>query len=464
MVDKGVRRFAWVALAAALAAPRVAQAATFTKGPYLQALGAAGVTVKIELDVEAPVVVTVTDAASHQSLIAEDRVARRFHAVRVGGLAPATGYEYVVTAGDAKSELGRFTTAPVDDRSFRFAVYGDSRTDEVAHKAVVARLLETRADFLVNTGDVVYRGADPAEWDRFFQIEGPLLRDRCAFVAVGNHELVGGKDGEVAYLKYFAPDEGDAPEDRRLYGSFRWGNTRFFLLNAMDEWSGREREWLDQTSRASMTEPGIAHRIAVLHHGPFSSGPHRGNPRLGTVLRILHDNKVELVLAGHDHIYERGEGGGVKYVISGGAGAPLYPREHQAPETQAFESVHHFVEFTIDGDRVALVARRAAGSVIESCSFRSGSPWACEGGGPGAVQAPAATAPSPGERARTGCGCSAAGEAPPRSGWIVATAWIAWALGRRSVRRLAERGKRSVRSPACAASCRSPWWPRPSGA
>jgi hypothetical protein len=437
VVDKGVRRVASVVLAAlAMLAPLPARAAAaFTKGPYLQGLGSAGVTVKVELDAEAPVKVTVTDAASHQTIVAEDKEARRFHALRVAGLAPATTYEYVATSGDSKSEVGRFTTAPTDDRPFRFAVYGDSRSDDVAHKAVIARLLESRLDFLVNTGDVVVRGADPAEWDRFFAIEGPLLRNLCAFVAVGNHELVGGKDGEVAYLKYFAPDESDPREGRRLYGTFRWGNTRFFQLNAMDEWTGREREWLEETSRASMTEAGVAHRIAVLHHGPFSSGPHHGNARLGTVLRILRENKVELVLAGHDHVYERGEGGGVKYVISGGAGAPLYPRESQAPETQAFESVHHFVEISVDGDRIGLVARRAAGSIIESCSFRSGEPWSCEGGGPQAVQA----SPSPGNDPRPHCGCEAARPRAPGASWLIAAALAGWwAVRRRAARKKVE--------------------------
>jgi MYXO-CTERM domain-containing protein len=427
---------------ALLLAATSARAATFTKGPYLQALGPAGVTIKLELDAALPVSIAVTDGATHKTLTFDDGEAKAFHAVRVSGLAGSTAYDYVATSADLKSEVGHFTTAPTEDRPFRFILYGDSRTDDVSHQAIVHQLLERRSDFLIGTGDVVYRGADSKEWDRFFAIEGPLLRDRCAFMVVGNHELVGGKDGEVAYLKYFAPDEFDPKEDRRLYGSFRWGNTRFFMLNAMDEWGGVEKNWLTETASASLTEAGVMHRIAVLHHGPFSSGPHRGNPRLGSVLSILRDNKIELILAGHDHIYERGEGAGIKYLISGGAGAPLYPREHQAPETIAFESVHHYVELSVDKDRIAIVARRAAGSIIEACSFKSGKPWSCEGSTPPTFDSVSRPDPAKAEKpkAKGGCGCDVAGERSASGSAWVALMLTASLARRRSRRRLAERG------------------------
>ena len=52
----------------------------------------------------------------------------------------------------------------------------------------------------------------------------------------------------------------------------------------------------------------------------------------------MRESKVELVLAGHDHIYERGEGGGLKYVITGGAGAPLYRASRPSAGDAAFEA------------------------------------------------------------------------------------------------------------------------------
>src|SRR5262249_47412288 len=152
----------------------------------------------------------------------------------------------------------------------------------------------------------------------------------------GGARRLASDSSELPFLRYFAPPNDKGPQ--QLYGTFRWANTRFFLLNAMDEWMGAERVWLEAEPAAARGGGGLMHRIAVMHHGPWSSGPHGGNPSLvdGHVVRILRDGRVDLVLAGHDHVYERGEGEGLKYLISGGAGAPLYPHKRTAPETMAF--------------------------------------------------------------------------------------------------------------------------------
>ena len=413
------------------------------KGPYLQALGPDAVTVKVELDVEAQVVLEIgTPAGPAREVRGEG--ARRWHALRVTGLLPATTYEYRVRTEGVRSELGRFTTAPSDGRPFRFVVYGDSRSDATAHSSVIRSITDDASDFLVNTGDLVAHGNVEQEWAEYFRIEASLLRDRCLFASVGNHELVGDRDQGLAFLRYFGP-EGDGREGTHLFGSFRWSNTRFFLLNAMDDWHGEERAWFARALDESMNEPGLVHRIAVLHHGPFSSGPHGGNPRLAEagVNTLMREHKVDLVLAGHDHAYERGEGQGLKYIVSGGAGAPLYPREGRAPETLFYESTHHFVDVSVDGEAITTVARRASGGVIERCGFTGAGPWKCDGAGPGAVPsstvpATAVSGPKPATVPPRGCGCDRPGGEPTSGG---ASILVAFAWFRRRLRRSSRRSR-----------------------
>lgn len=428
------------ALAAALTKAPFAEAATFTKGPYLQALGQTEVTIQLELSLESPASEQVSIAISGPGGLTRtvsapsDRAGGLFHRIRVDNLTPATTYEYVATFGEAKSEKGRFTTAPPDNRPFRFILYGDNRTDHAAHAAVIRAIEATPSDFLLHTGDMVHKGNNPADWQAFFDIERALLRDRCVFAAVGNHELTApDPSGEMAFLRYFfggvpsgvrdVKSQGDAKAAgdagaksgsliAPLYRSFRWSNTRFFLLNAMDSWTGDDRRWLDEELERSLGEEGLVHRIAVLHHGPFSSGPHGANKRLaaGNVVDLLRERRVSLVVAGHDHAYERGFGGGLRYIVSGGGGAPLYARKTVQPETLTFESVHHFVEIAVDGDRVETVARRASGTIIERCSFRGLSPWICgESATSPSIQAPPPTAKA---AAASSCACATAG-APP---------------------------------------------------
>jgi hypothetical protein len=404
--------------------PGATPAPAITKGPYLQGLTTTAVVVKVELADAATARVEVLgpDAAGAPAFRAtvESSGARRFHVLRVAGLAPATSYTYRVgVAGAPAADAGRFTTAPADARPFKFVLYGDNRSDTAAHAAVVRAVERAEGDFLVHTGDMVYEGSSDDDWTSFFAVEGRLLRDRCVFASIGNHELYGSeRAGESAFLRYFAAPPPDGADRPRLYASFRWSNARFFLLNAMDDWVGAERDWLRAELERAKGEPGLVHRIAVLHHGPFSSGPHGANARLadGGVLDVLRDGKVDLVLAGHDHIYERGEGAGLKYVVSGGAGAPLYPRKRSGAETLSFESVHHFVRVGVDGDRIDLVAERVSGGVIERCGFRVGGPWEC--GGAAAAKAgagggaPVASSPAPvppRAHAAGGCGCAAPG-------------------------------------------------------
>lgn len=435
------RRLLGFVCAAALLAPGAAEAAgTFQRGPIVQSLGQTGVTVKVELLTPEPVTVEVVgpDGAAKK---VEDAATARFHSVRIEGLAPATSYRYRVLAGAqaTASDEGRFTTAPPDDRPFKFVTYGDSRSDPASHAAVVRAVEAAPGDFLLHTGDMVMRGDEEDDWRGFFEIERTLLRDRCVFAAVGNHELAGEKGvGAAAFLRYFASSDEVGKDRPKLYGTFRWSNARFFLLNAMDRWTGEDRAWLKEELDRASKEPGLVHRFAVLHHGPFSSGPHGGNDRLhdNGILQIFKEGKVDLVFAGHDHAYERGTGEGIKYVVSGGAGAPLYPKKRAAAQTAIYESVHHFVQVSVAGPTVELVATRASGSVIERCAFTGEGPWECDKVSPlGPDVGPKATS-EPVQRSST-CACAVPGSSgppAPRVGLLVVAA--AGAAARRRRRRV----------------------------
>ena len=95
------------------------------------------------------------------------------------------------------------------------------------------------------------------------------------------------------------------------------------------------------------------------------------------VPELLAAHGVDLLFSGHDHIYERGQGVGIKYIISGGGGAPLY-RTSKVATTRMSEATYHFVEVTTDGDALHVLARRIDGSVLDQCGFRKGTGWDCD--------------------------------------------------------------------------------------
>jgi hypothetical protein len=64
-----------------------------------------------------------------------------------------------------------------------------------------------------------------------------------------------------------------------------------------------------------------------MHHPAYSCGGYLGDARVRTLLvPIFERTGVDLVLAAHDHNYQRfAPRRGVTYVVHGGGGAGLYP-------------------------------------------------------------------------------------------------------------------------------------------
>jgi predicted phosphodiesterase len=409
--------------------------AAVTKGPYLQSLGATSTQIRIEFSPATPASVEIfsrtADGGTPGAVVARaESPLGEMHSLQVGGLEPSTSYRYVVTAGK-QTTSGEFTTAPADDSKnpFSFLLYGDNRTNDDAHATVVRQMLQSPGDFLVNTGDLVEDGNQPALWQNFFAIEGNLIRERCVFAAVGNHELH--EASGANFLKYFGDDDPSLNGLRRLYRTVRWENMRFFFLNGMDVFaSSDERTWLDQELAKADAEPNLVWRVVVLHQGAWSSGPHGNNPRLwdAGIVDVLRAHKIDLILSGHDHIYERGDAAGLKYVVSGGGGAPLYEVGKKLPTTKKAESTFHFVETKVDGDKLAMTVRRSDGTLLENCGFQKNQPWDCDGVKKLASElAKPSTIPDPGDpqaaqnldqtptKPKSKCGCELVGQKSPES-------------------------------------------------
>lgn len=379
-VNRAARRqcaFVWVALVVASAvcviapAARAAPSGPLRIGPYLHELGPTSVEIRAVVDPPGPFELTLSkfgDGGAPRTLHTVPpgpgpmgSAAAVLQVVRIGDLEPRTRYEYVASSGSA-SVHGEFVTAPPDTDTSPFVAlaYGDNRTDDRAHELVVRAMLAAPSDLLVHTGDYVEDSSREVEWKRFFDVEAPLLRDRCVFTAVGNHELV---DSGRSYRLYFGATS----------STMRWQFARFWFTDAQDDSPSR---WLLPELAKSDGEPGIVWRIVVLHQGPYASGPHGPNPTLTkATLDAWRQHKVDLVVSGHDHIYERGVARGLRYLVTGGAGAPPYRIEERLSTTRKTDTSRHYVRLELSPERVELAARRSDGSLIEEVSFDKGSGW-----------------------------------------------------------------------------------------
>jgi hypothetical protein len=83
---------------------------------------------------------------------------------------------------------------------------------------------------------------------------------------------------------------------------------------------------------------------------------------------------VDAVFSGHDHCYSRAEKNGVRYFVSGGGGAPLYPRDPKPAREDVDASIYYertfnYLRIQVVGEFVEVSAVRDDGSLVETVSW-----------------------------------------------------------------------------------------------
>ncbi len=348
-------------------------ATPFRKGPYLQNVSGSSVTLMWESERPLPAIVEVIAPASAQRPPIQVS-AEEVHEVVVDGLEPGRRYRYAVTMAGTRVG-GEFATAPPPGAPFSFIVVGDSRDGSAAHQRVVDRIRDEVPDFLLGTGDMVDEGDSDQDWQTFFDIERDLLRENVLYPSLGNHDRQGRGRTADSYRKYFALPE-NSPDPERYY-AFTYGSARFLILDSNSNSFALtdQTEWIEQQLQAARLDPAIRHVFVSMHHPPYSVSLHGGQEELREAWTPLFEKyQVAAVFSGHDHVYSRAEQSGVHYFVSGGGGAPLYPRKAHASRldvqaTPYFERVNHYLRVHVYGDFVEVAAVRADGTLIESISW-----------------------------------------------------------------------------------------------
>ena len=355
------------------AAGRARAGVRWVKGPYLQDAAPTAITVMFETREDRTGEVIVTGPDGEHRAAAHDG---RHHEVTVDGLHPATRYRYRVVI-DGETQAGELTTPPEPgtDAPVSFVVYGDTRSYADAHRRVIERIRAEVPDFVLGTGDMVDHGARDDQWQTFFDIEGPLLRDNVLYPAVGNHDRQGRGRTADNFRELFSLPE-NSPDPERYY-AFTYGQCRFLVLdsNAYSFALTDQSAWLERQLEAARDDRLIRHIFVVMHHPPYSVSLHGGQRDLRERWTPLFERYgVAAVFSGHDHVYERAEAGGVRYFVTGGGGAPLYPRKHHpspldVAAVKYFERVNHYLRVHVVGDQIEVTAVRVDGTPIETVTW-----------------------------------------------------------------------------------------------
>jgi len=226
-------------------------------------------------------------------------------------------------------------------------VFGDTRTNDDAHRKVVEAIKKTSPTAVFHTGDLVADGRIASQWSTFDSIEGQMINSTHYYPTPGNHE-----HDSPLYWSHFK-----LPSQNKWYAVDELG-VHFIVLNSeVDLTPGSPQyNWLLDDLQKS--EKKYKFKLALFHSPPFSTGRHK-NDELGfqkTIVPLFEKYGIDMVFNGHQHCYEHLESKGIYYIVAGGGGAPLYKQERKMAESKLYLQTYHFCALTVDKNSLTMVA------------------------------------------------------------------------------------------------------------
>jgi hypothetical protein len=273
-------------------------------------------------------------------------------------------------------------TTPQDDASPTFIVpasalsshvtviaYGDQRfhdpndprnpliADPRMRLALVDKIASEHPDAIQMSGDVPYKGTDPADYQNFIAETAPWRAEHLrVYPAIGNHELSGGAEQGIQNWWTNFPEL----KGHRWYSVLLGDRLSLIQLDSNSDLTAASPQlnWLRQQLAA--LPPTVDFVLISLHHPPVADiqthieVDHNPRPNEIALRDFLSQmapsfHAAIVVTAGHIHNYERASLDGVTYLVSGGGGAHPYFVERTKEDlyTDPNFPVFHYIRFEL---------------------------------------------------------------------------------------------------------------------
>ena len=250
---------------------------------------------------------------------------------------------------------------PLEAKSVRFAVIGDSGTGQHAQYQVAERMelyrQKVNFEFVIMLGDNIYGGHQPHDFRKKFEMPYHALLDAGVkfYASLGNH---------------------DDPNER-LYKPFNMGGQRYYTFNKGDvEFFVLDSNYMDPAQlnwvEESLQKSKAKWKIAYFHHPLYSNGRSHG-PDLDLRTRLtplFREYGVNAVFSGHEHVYERVQPeDSIYYFILGNSGK-LMTHDFRSSEgmEKGFDTDQSFMLVEIAGDTLYFQTVSRGGRTIDSGS------------------------------------------------------------------------------------------------
>ena len=272
-----------------------------------------------------------------------------------------------------------------------FVVYGDTRfterprvSNEVARRALVARMASENPAAILIGGDLVYSGSDTGDYAVYHsETAAWAQRNIPVFPALGNHEF---KDCDRE-----SDDSACLENWWRAFAAlelrpYRWysvsiGPSILALMLDSDaalKAGSEQRAWLEQQLVEANADPRIEFILIVLHYPPVRDPIFPRGRDEAQVERYLSSRAKAgklrarvVVIGSHVHNYERFDREGVIYLVSGGGGAKPVRVLRMSHELSRLKTAvnFHYLRFTLEGGQLT-------GTMVRfDAKDHSGDPW-----------------------------------------------------------------------------------------
>ncbi len=256
-------------------------------------------------------------------------------------------------------------TLPLKAGSVRFAAIGDMGNGNKVQYEVAEQMIAYRRkfpfEFVMMLGDDLIGGHDPSDYQSKFELPYKALLDAGIkfYATFGNHDI-----SNERFYKLFNMSG-------QQYYTYKKSNVRFFALDS-NYMTPQQLSWLEKELQNS----GSDWKICYFHHPLYSSAAFHGS---STELRLLLEPLfvkygVQVVFAGHEHVYERVKPQKGIYYFTEVASGELRKGDLRKTDLTAagYDQDRSFMLVEISGDELYFQTISRTGRTVDSGIIRHG--------------------------------------------------------------------------------------------
>ena len=308
---------------------------TLTRGPYMNSATQSSIAIRWRSSGFTNSKVSFGTTAGDLAQSVTDNTLTTEHIVTLTGLSSNTKYFYSIGSttqtlqGDANNY---FKTMPAAGSTQKVRVLamgdmGNNSTNEVNVRNAYSAFNGTNyTDVWMLMGDNAYNSGTDTEYQSgFFNIyQGSLTKNHVLWPSPGNHDYANTSarqaDHAIPYYDIFSlPKSGEAggvASNTEAFYSYNYGNVHFVSLDSYGWETGSTRLYDTLGPQATWLKQDLAANtqkwtVIYFHHPPYTKGSHNSDTEAELIgirtkiIPILERYKVDLVLNGHSHSYER---------------------------------------------------------------------------------------------------------------------------------------------------------------